>query len=683
MRLLVASVVALASVGRAAPVEADVTFNRDIAPIVFARCSGCHQPGEIGPFSLVTYQDVRQRATQIADLAARRVMPPWKAAPADDGNGGEAFLDVRRLTDREIALIRDWVAGGAVEGDPSELPAVPRSNARGPEWYLGVPDLIVDMGSPYVLAADGQDVFRTFVIPIPTDRARFVRGLEFRPGNARVVHHANIGVDRTQSSRRLDAADPAPGYVGGMVPDASYPPGYMLGWTPGQRPRPSPDGMPWRLEAASDLVVQLHLQPTGKPEPLQVSVALFFTDELPTAAPIGLRLGSQTIDIPAGAADYQITDSYRLPVDADLLALQPHAHNLARRIDAEARLPNGTTRNLITIADWDFRWQDVYRYARPLALPAGTTIVMRFTYDNSAANARNPNRPPGRVVWGQNTSNEMGDLWLQLVPRRREDFGELASGITRKTRTEDLAAYTKIATEEATNPLRYDIVGTLYLQDGRPQEAAKFLAESLRLNPASAPTHYNMGLALSMMRRFSDAEYEFQEAVRLDPAHAEAFNNLGAMHHVAGDLDRAATYYRQAVVIRPDNAEARNNLARVLATQGQHAAAAIEYRAALALRPDMVSALSGLCVTLAMSPDPAVRNPVEAIQLGERAVAVTGRNDATALDALAAAYASAGRFDQASTTARAALEVATRTKAEALAAQIRARLAAYERALKR
>ena len=238
-------------------------------------------------------------------------MPPWKAAPADDGNGGEAFLDVRRLTDREIALIRDWVAGGAVEGDRVRVTGGSRSNARGPEWHLGAPDLIVEMGSPYVLAADGQDVFRTFVIPIPTDRARFVRGLEFRPGNARVVHHANIGVDRTQSSRRLDAADPAPGYVGGMVPDASYPPGYMLGWTPGQRPRPSPDGMPWRLEAASDLVVQLHLQPTGKPEPLQVSVALFFTDELPTAAPIGLRLGSQTIDIPAGRR--RLSDHRQLP----------------------------------------------------------------------------------------------------------------------------------------------------------------------------------------------------------------------------------------------------------------------------------------------------------------------------------------------------------------------------------
>ena len=593
---------------------------------------------------------------------------------------GEAFLDARRLNDREIALIREWASTGAVEGDPGDLSAVPAQTTSGPVWRLGQPDLIVEMRAPYVLAAEGRDVFRTFVIPIPTDRARYVRGLEFRPGNARVVHHANIGVDRTSSSRRLDAADPEPGYVGGMVPDASYPPGYMLGWTPGQHPRPSPDGMPWRLEAASDLVVQLHLQPTGKPEPLQVSVGLFFTDDPPTGAPIGLRLGSQTIDIPAGAADYQITDSYSLPVDAHLLALQPHAHNLGRRVEAEARLPNGTTRNLITIADWDFRWQDVYRFAKPVALPAGTVIVMRAVYDNSAANPRNPNRPPARIVWGQNTSNEMGDLWLQLVPQRREQFAELAAGITRKTRAEDLAAYTKIAKDEATNPLRWDTLGALYLQDGRPTEAAPFLSESLRLNPLSAPTHYNMGLALSMMRRFQEAEGEFLEAVRLDPGHAEALNNLGAMRHVAGDLDGAVAYYRRAVVTRPDNAEARNNLGRALSMQGQDAAAAAEYRAALTLRPDMISALAGLAWTLATSPDPAVRNPPGAIVAGERAVTLTARNDATALDALAAAYASSGRLDQAITTARAALTVATRSKAEALVAQLRARLAAYEKA---
>ena len=152
------------------------------------------------------------------------------------------------------------------------------------------------------------------------------------------------------------------------------------------------------------------------------------------------------------------------------------------------------------------------------------------------------------------------------------------------------------------------------------------------------------------------------------------------MRHVAGDLDGAAAYYRQATLIRPDNAEARNNLGRVLSTQSQDAAAVVEYRAALALRPDMPSALSGLGWVLATSSNPAVRSPVEAIQVGERAVALTGRNDATALDALAAAYAAAGQWDRAVATAGAAVEVATRAKAEAQAAQIRGRLAAYERA---
>ena len=135
------------------------------------------------------------------------------------------------------------------------------------------------MDVPYTLPADGVDVFRTFVLPIPSTSARYVKAMEFHPGNARAVHHANIGIDRTKSSRRLDAADAEPGYVGGMVPDADYPAGYMLGWTPGQHPRPSPEGMAWRLEPGSDLVVQLHLQPTGKPETVQVSIGFFFTDD--------------------------------------------------------------------------------------------------------------------------------------------------------------------------------------------------------------------------------------------------------------------------------------------------------------------------------------------------------------------------------------------------------------------
>src|SRR5262245_51014813 len=253
-RLLSLVVLALLSLESPAAAQPRPTFSKDIAPIVFARCAGCHRPGEIGPFSLLSYADVRQRLTQIADVTSRRIMPPWKPE-----RGHEAFLDDRSLRDDELRLLQQWLAQGAIEGDPRDLPTLPDTTSG---WQLGAPDVIVGMPEPFLVPADGPDVFRTFVIPIPTTTARYVRAVEFRPGNARAVHHANFGIDRTRSSRRLDQQDPEPGYPGGMVPEAGYPPGHMLGWTPGQRPRPSPDGMPWRLERESDLVVQLHMRPT-------------------------------------------------------------------------------------------------------------------------------------------------------------------------------------------------------------------------------------------------------------------------------------------------------------------------------------------------------------------------------------------------------------------------------------
>src|SRR5438094_362952 len=324
-------------------VEARVSFN-DIAPIVWRRCTTCHRPGAIGPFSLATYEDVKRRATQIKIVTARRIMPPWKPEP---GKGD--FESERRLTDSELEQIQRWIADGAIEGDSKDLPPMPAQPAA-EAWQLGTPDLVVRMPEAYTVAAGGTDVFRTFVLPIALPRARFVRALEFRPGTARVVHHANIGVDRTRSSRQLDLKDPEPGYVGGMVPDARYPEGQLLGWTPGQAAHPVPPGTAWRLEPGSDLVVQLHMQPTGKPETLQVSVGFYFTDEAPSRTPLGLRLGSETIDIPPGARDYVVADRYVLPVDADVLAVQPHAHNLARRMEAGATLPDGTTRSAICIS---------------------------------------------------------------------------------------------------------------------------------------------------------------------------------------------------------------------------------------------------------------------------------------------------------------------------------------------
>ena len=300
-----------------------------------------------------------------------------------------------------------------------------------------------------------------------------------------------------------------------------------------------------------------------------------------------------------------------LPVDVEVLAVQPHAHNLARTMEAAATLPDGSARRLIAIKDWDFRWQDVYRYARSFTLPKGTTISMRFTYDNSADNPRNPSRPPRAVVWGQNTTDEMGDLWIQVVPRSAADLMTLNEDISRKTRAEDLAAYTRVLNADPLNPLRHDAVALLNLQQGRVAEAEAEFRQSLRLNPDSASTHYNLGLAFSAQRKYREAAEEFQNALRLDPGHADAHNNLGAMLHLFGQLEQAATEYRRAFELKPESSEPHNNLGRLLAGQGQFAEAAREFDRALTLKPDAVAALSGLALVRATASDPAVRRPAE------------------------------------------------------------------------
>jgi tetratricopeptide (TPR) repeat protein len=667
LRVTVVAIVLLAAAMRgAAQDRARVNFS-DVAPIISARCAGCHRPGQIGPFSLLTYDDVKRRATMIASVTARRIMPPWKPAP---GKGD--FADTRRLTDAELDLIQRWIADGAPQGTPSQ--ASPPITG---EWQLGRPDVIVSMPAPYVVAGESGDVFRTFVVPIPTDRARYVRAIEFRPDNARVVHHANVGIDRTRSSRQLDARDPEPGYAGGMVQDARYPEGQLLGWTPGQAPHPVAPGLQWRLEPGSDLVMQLHLQPTGKSEQLIVKVGFYFVDDPPTRSAVGLRLGSETIDIPAGEREYVVRDDYTLPVDVDVIAIQPHAHNLARRMEATAFAPDGASVPLIEIDDWDFRWQDVYRYRTPIALAKGTVIRMRYVYDNSSDNPRNPHRPPARVVWGQNTSNEMGDLWIQVVPRNPSEFATLNQDFRRKANAEDLAAYRRLLEAEPDNPLRHDAVASLAFEAGRVDEAIEQYVQSLRLNPSSASSHYNLGIAYSARGRRDQALAHFEQAVRLDPDYAQAHNNLGAILYLMGRGAEALEHYRRAVALRPDSVEARTNVAALLSAGGALAEARDEYRAALALRSDYPQALAGLAWILATAPDASLRNGDEAVTFAERAARATVRRDLSVLDALAAAYASVGRFDEAVAVATGAMESAKSAGQSEIAARFGERADLY------
>jgi tetratricopeptide (TPR) repeat protein/mono/diheme cytochrome c family protein len=679
------------------------TFNHDVAPIVFRNCVTCHHPGANGAFSLLTYEDVRPRARQITAATASRYMPPWKPEPGY----GDELLGSRELRDDEIATIQRWVASGALQGDPADLPRPPEWTDG---WRLGVPDLVIGMPDPFEVPSTGPDVFRIFVFPIPTNVMRYVKAIEFMPGT-RAVHHANMRLDETRRSRELDEKDPAPGYDGLLAPTAHYPEGYFFGWTPGQLPPASAD-VAWRLNPGTDMVLQLHLRPTGKPERVQASIGLYFASGPPRLTPAMLRLGKQYIDIAPGQTDYTITDSYTLPVDVDVHGVQPHAHYRAKEINGFATLPDGTTKWLIYIRNWDFDWQDQYRYVKPLPLPKGTTLTMRYVYDNSAANKRNPQLPPARVHWGQNSTDEMGDLWIQVVPRSAADQEILTREFRQKVFREDILGYESVLRVTPDDVGLHDDVALLYMAVGRIPEAIAHFSESARLAPDSAATHFNLGTAQAAAGRIDEAIAQYRRALdlrpdypaahtnlgsvlltrgalteaaahlsrslELDPENAEAQNNFGKLLTYKGQTDEAIPHLRRALEIREDYAEAHYNMAHALVAQGDALGSVAHYLTALKLRPEWPPVLSECAWLLATHPSERVRDPQQAIAFAERAVALTSRRDPVALDILAAAYASDGRFDQASITAQAAIDLLSDRDRTAAAAEIRQRLVLYQ-----
>ena len=537
-----------------------VTFSRDVAPIVFDACVSCHRTGGPGPFPLTTYDEVRRRATQVAQVTRTRFMPPWKVEP-----GVSHFVGQRLLSDAEIGTIDQWAKNGAIEGDPKVLPVLP-TFADG--WLLGKPDLIVKPDAAFSLPAQQTDAFRIFAIRLPVTKRTYVTGIEFHPGNARAVHHANIRIDRTSSTRRLDEADPLPGYDGLMPRTAEYPDGHFLGWTPGQiAPLVQPE-LAWTLEPGSDLVVQLHMQPTGAVEDVLPEVGLYFSDRTPEQTPTILRLGSQGIDIPAGESHYVISDSYVLPVDVQLLAVQPHAHYRAKEIRGMATLPDGSSRLVMHIKDWDFRWQHVYREETPIPLPKGTRLSMEYTYDNSASNVRNPELPPARVFWGQRSRDEMGDLWFQLLATNETDRARMSSEINAKMTGEDIVGYETMLKSTPDDAELHDDAALLYMGLGFAANAVRHFQASAALKPKSAAAHFNLGTALAQAGRFDDSIKSFRDALLRRPDYALAHGNLGRVLLVTGDVPEALKHFQEAVRLDPNNPQSLLGLSETLAQRG-------------------------------------------------------------------------------------------------------------------
>ncbi len=400
--------------GSRAGAFADPTYHRDVEPLLQKHCQDCHRPGQVAPFALLTYEQARKRASDIQSVVDDRKMPPWHAST----HSGGPFRGARVMNDAEIKTLADWVASDCPEGDPKDAPAPRRWDSA---WSLGKPDLVLTPGQGYKLAASGPDELRVFVIPTNLTEGRFIRAVDFRPGNTRVVHHMLCAFDTTGRARELDEAEPGPGYLTfggyGRLKNGMpfFPSGGLGGWAPGKFPNELKGGVGRYLPAKADVLLQVHYHRNGKPETDASEVGIYFAtepiDKLVRGAlvtpPRPRVLARPNLRIPAGESNHEVTGSWTARADVHLHAITPHMHWLGKDFLLTAVFPDGKRQILIKVDHWDFNWQDIYDFQASVAIPAGTKIELLAHFDNSAANPTNPNKPPKLVTWGEQTTDEM------------------------------------------------------------------------------------------------------------------------------------------------------------------------------------------------------------------------------------------------------------------------------------
>ncbi len=391
----------------AAHADAPPTYAKDIAPILFQNCAECHRPGEVAPFSLLSYEDAKKRARLMADATEQKLMPPWHA-----DEGAEKFRDAHLLTAEQIALFRKWAEAGAPQGDPKETPPLPKFTEG---WRAGEPDFIADPGEDYKLEAEGRDVYRCFVVKTNFDEDRYVSAIEVRPGNRKVVHHLIAYLDTSGRAQELDAKDPGPGYTSFGGPGFT-PNGALGGWAPGNEAYPTAAGVGWLLPKGASIILQVHYHKSGKPETDRTRMGLHFVQ-----GPVDKRVRWLTVVNPLfrltpGETKQTVRAVQMVPVDSTVYAVMPHMHLLGKTADVTATLPDGTQKKLVGVPGWDFNWQQTYAFNEPVKLPAGTRIDLVATYDNSAENPRNPSTPPRPVTWGEQTTDEMCLAFLIYTP---------------------------------------------------------------------------------------------------------------------------------------------------------------------------------------------------------------------------------------------------------------------------
>ncbi|MEM7167228.1 MAG: hypothetical protein AAF581_17330 [Planctomycetota bacterium] len=405
------SALVLLTLTQPGPAAAAPTYHDDIAPLIAQHCLSCHVPGGGAPFPLLTYRDVRRRGRQIVEVTASGFMPPWLPK-----RGNELWRNARKLSSTELRTLHDWVAQGRKRGTPrgNEPTAITT------DWRLGKPDLVVTTDAPFTVPSEGLGLLRTVVLPVPTVSTESrptitgIRAVELLATNPAALHGALFLADDTDLARALDAATPETGYpsMGSIGLNVI---GSLGGWNIGSPMQPWPAGYAWPLTAGT-LSAQLHLNPTGKEEEVGISLGLHYATD-PDLLPItSVVLSSLTLDIPAGANAYETGAHYETPVDLHLLGMTPLAHLVCTTMQVTLQLPDGTSRSLLQIDDWDMNWQQPYQYEQPQLIPKGSRITTKYRYDNSDGNPRNPYSPPRPVKPGQAPRGEVAILVLYVAP---------------------------------------------------------------------------------------------------------------------------------------------------------------------------------------------------------------------------------------------------------------------------
>lgn len=593
--LAIVFAVAAAPVTRVRGSEAPVTYSRQIAPILYKNCSNCHHTGGPGPFPLTSYAEAKRWGGLMEEVTQSRYMPPWLPEP-----GHEEFAGNRRLPDEEIALIKHWVQAGMPEGDPTEAPKPPVYTSA---WQLGPPDLVLEFDSPIQIPASGSDLFLNIILPVPGTRTHWIRAMEIKPGSPRVVHHANLILDRTASLRRLHPLDWKQGIPGMDINvdagESFDPDSHFLEWKPDSAALVEPPGMQWRLDPGNDLVLNMHLKPTGKVETVRARIGLYFATGPATEFPMLLQLEHDAaLDIPAGDANFVVEDQLALPEDVDLLAVYPHAHYLGKRLEGWAALPGGKRLELIVIPSWDIDRQAIYRFARPVFLPRGSVVHMRYSYDNSAANPKNPNWPPIRVKAGNRSVDEMGHLWLQVLPRT-------TAGAKGDARAPLMRAWmeNQLRKNPADDTALFNLA-SLDMSTGDLATAAALYRRASQLRPHDVRVTTALGAALFKAGEWQQARAQFQSAVAQDGNYTDARFDLGLVDLQHGEYVEADQQFRALLAENPEDAAARTGLGSSLLARDRVAEAQAEYEAAVRLDPTNFEATYTLATIEAGSTHP-------------------------------------------------------------------------------